>query len=206
MTDESFLLVSLKESKSKKLAQVISNETCRKILDLLSKKDASESEIAKELNVPISTVHYNLKHLVDSDLVQADEFHYSEKGKEVDHYRLSNKFIIIAPKATDKLKEKLKRFLPVMAIGAVTAGIIQVVSSNSDSGRLFSNTLIQKTAMMAESGMADDAQDMAVAAAPRMPEVMSVSEPNIALWFLFGAIFSILIYLLWDWILKNKEK
>ena len=36
MTDESFLLVSLREEKAKKLAQVLSNDTARKILDDLS--------------------------------------------------------------------------------------------------------------------------------------------------------------------------
>jgi len=65
MTEESFMLVSLKESKAKKLAEVIGNDTCRKILDFLaSKKSATETEISKDLNIPISTVHYNLKHLL----------------------------------------------------------------------------------------------------------------------------------------------
>mgnify|MGYP001606047112 CR=1 FL=1 len=44
---ETFVLVSLEEEKSKKLAQVISNTTSRKILDYLSEKDASQGDIAK---------------------------------------------------------------------------------------------------------------------------------------------------------------
>ena len=41
---EKFLLVSLKEDKAKQLAQVISNESCRKILDYLADKENFERE------------------------------------------------------------------------------------------------------------------------------------------------------------------
>ena len=54
MTKQSFLLVSLKEDKAKELAQVIANESCRKILDYLSEKqDTTETELAKKLSFPI---------------------------------------------------------------------------------------------------------------------------------------------------------
>ena len=123
---ETFVLVSLEENKAKELAQVISSDACRKILDHLSAKKATESEIAKELNMPISTVHYNLKNLLQSKLVEAKEFHYSEKGKEVLHYSLANKYVIIAPKgATESFKSKLKSLLPVVGIIGVLSFVIQ---------------------------------------------------------------------------------
>lgn len=126
---EKFLLVSLSESKAKKLAQVVSNETCRKILDYLAEKEATESQLANELAIPISTVHYNLQQLEEAGLVTAEEFHYSEKGREVDHYKLANKYIIIAPKSTYGIKEKLKSILPVALIVAAGAGLIQLFST-----------------------------------------------------------------------------
>ena len=113
MVKEKFLLVSLNESKSKQLAQAISNESCRKILDYLADKEASESELASKLNIPISTVHYNLQQLQKGGLVVVEEYHYSEKGKEINHYKLANKYIIIAPKSTYGIKERLKSVLPV---------------------------------------------------------------------------------------------
>jgi DNA-binding transcriptional ArsR family regulator len=120
---ESFMLVSLKEDKAKKLAQVISNPTCTKILNYLAGKDATESQIAKDLGVPLSTVHYNLQQLVEAKLVVADEFHYSEKGREVNHYKLANKYIIIAPQEDDSFLRHLKKYIPavtiVVAVGAV---------------------------------------------------------------------------------------
>ncbi len=117
MAKEKFILVSLKEDQSKKLAQVISNNASRKILDYLSEKDATESELSEKLGMPLSTIHYNIQALVKGKLVEAEEFHYSKKGKEVLHYRLASKFIIIAPKSTFGLKEKLRSILPVGLLG-----------------------------------------------------------------------------------------
>jgi DNA-binding transcriptional ArsR family regulator len=127
MPKEKFVLVSLKENKAKELAKVISNESCRKILDYLAENnDATETQLAEKLQLPISTVHYNLKHLLAGGLITADEYHYSEKGKEVNHYKLANKYIIIAPKTTYGIKEKLKSILPVGLIALVTTGFIQL--------------------------------------------------------------------------------
>ena len=52
MPKESFILLSLSEAKAKKVAQVVQNESCRKILDFLSNvKDPTETEIAKKLKL-----------------------------------------------------------------------------------------------------------------------------------------------------------
>src|SRR3989338_6711280 len=127
MAKQSFLLVSLKEEKARELAQVISNDSCRRILDYLSEReDSTESELAQKLNVPISTVHYNLQHLMKAGIVTVEEFHYSEKGKEVNHYKLANKYIIIAPKTTYGIKEKLKAIFPVSLLALIGAGFIQL--------------------------------------------------------------------------------
>src|SRR3989339_352498 len=126
MAKQSFLLVSLQEDKAKKLAQVVTNDSCRKILDYLADKEATETDLAEKLGLPMSTVHYNLSQLVGTGLIIADEFHYSKKGKEVNHYKLANKYIIIAPKSTFGIKEKLKSILPVALLALAGAGFIQL--------------------------------------------------------------------------------
>jgi len=129
MAKDPFLLVSLEENESKALAQVMSNDTARKILDLLSKHESlTETDIAKKLDVPLSTVHYNLQALVKANLVKSEEFHYSEKGKEVNHYSLANKLIIIAPKntRTESFRDKLKSILPVALIVAAVGVVMQL--------------------------------------------------------------------------------
>ena len=110
---KNFLLLSLEDSQAKKVANIVSNDSCRKILDYLSEREATESELAAKLNIPISTVHYNLQQLMDAKLIESEEFHYSPKGREVNHYKLANKYIIITPKKVTGITQKLKSILPV---------------------------------------------------------------------------------------------
>ncbi|MFH1316916.1 MAG: winged helix-turn-helix domain-containing protein [Candidatus Woesearchaeota archaeon] len=130
MAKNSFLLVNLKEDQTKKLAQVINNDSCRSILDYLADNTSTESDISKNLNLPMSTVHYNLQALIKVGLIEAEEFHYSEKGREVLHYKLANKYIIIAPKSTYGIKEKLRAILPVAAIVGAFAFTVQFFRNN----------------------------------------------------------------------------
>ena len=113
MSKNNFLLVNLNETKTRKLAETITSDTSRKILNYLADNNDSEQNIAKSLNIPISTVHYHLQKLQEAGLVIVEEFHYSTKGREVNHYQLANKYIIIAPKNVSGLKEKLRGILPV---------------------------------------------------------------------------------------------
>ena len=71
---EKFILVSLEDEKAKKLANIISNDTCRKILDYLGDKDSSESDIAAALSLPLSTGHYNIQNLHEHGLVEIKDF------------------------------------------------------------------------------------------------------------------------------------
>ncbi|MBS3123208.1 helix-turn-helix transcriptional regulator [Candidatus Woesearchaeota archaeon] len=97
MPKNNFLLVDLNEPKTKKLAETITSETSRKILNYLADKEhATEAQISKELSLPISTVHYHLQKLLEANLLRVEEFHYSKKGREVNHYKLANKYIIIS--------------------------------------------------------------------------------------------------------------
>jgi predicted ArsR family transcriptional regulator len=202
MPDEAFLLVSLKEDKSKKLAQVISNDTSRKILDYLStKQKATETEIAKTLKIPISTAHYNLAHLMQNKLVQADEFHYSDKGKEVLHYSLSNKLIIIAPKGSERMMEKLRSFLPVALIMVAAAAVINFIQSRT----LIAGEVVRDSSAGAQKLMAavPEAANISFAEPIRAAQPIVSQQP---LWFLVGALSALVIYFVWEilWNRKNK--
>ena len=185
---EKFILVSLEEEKAKQIANVISNSTSRKILDYLANKDeASESEVSKELNLPISTVHYNLQRLKKNNLVETKHFSYSDKGKKIEFYRVVKKFIVIAPKYTQT--SLLKNILPLFLISAFIGGLIQ----------LFSNLETRSVVLSQKS--ADFAQELAASA----QVAQTVSTTNYyGLWFLFGAWFILIIYFVIQ-NLKNKK-
>jgi DNA-binding transcriptional ArsR family regulator len=191
-SDESFLLVSLDDEKSKELAQVINSKTCRKILDFLAKKEATESEISKKLKIPLSTVHYNLQQLTKAKLVVVEEFHYSQKGKEVNHYKLANKYIIIAPqqdKKSSKIKDALKKIIPIGIVSVGIAGILQVFQKAATPMMAKGSTEVMLT-------VAEDAAPRVMDAAVQTAPPSASTGLPFAVWFLFGALFVILVMLL----------
>ena len=187
MAKEKFLLVSLSESRTKELAQAVSNETCRKILDYLAENEATESELAEKLEIPISTVHYNLQQLQKGGLVDVEEYHYSEKGKEVNHYSLSKKYIIIAPSTTG-IKTKLKSILPMAIITVVGAGLIHLLTNG-----------IGTFKGVAEEALPADEEFMLTAAETGQAQ----AGLPISLWFLLGGIAVIAVYLIISLIKKK---
>ena len=181
MSRDKFVMVNLQEDKAKKLAKVITNDTCLKILDYLSDKDATESELAEKLGQPLSTIHYNIAQLVDGGLVVVDEFHYSPKGKEVNHYKLAHKYIIIAPKETKGLRSKLRSILPASLVALAAAGIIGFGNKLFPSSGILSKTASAPAAEYARSAAASAAdavvqqnmQQAAVAATQAAQQAMT---------------------------------
>ena len=174
MAKENFVLLSLDDEKAKAVANVVSNKTCRILLEALTQKDATESDLAKHTNLPLSTVHYNLQQLVEAGLVVVEEFHYSTKGREVNHYKLANKYIIIAPKSTKGIAEKLKGILPLAAIAAGSSFLVWLFNNSTQT----LPTIAPMAADISQKAVAEEAFAMAAPIA---------AEPNVALWFAMGA-------------------
>ena len=194
MTKSNFLLVDLNEPRTKKLAETITSETSRKILSHLVEKEETEANMAKLLNLPISTVHYHLQKLKEANLVTVEEFHCSQKGREVLHYKLANKYIIIAPQHISGLKEKLKGILPVaLAVLGISAVIKLIQNTSQAVPRLEA----------AESLAADAAPEMAMKLTREAPIIQQ--QPDIALWFLIGSMAALVIYLIAE-LIKEKIK
>jgi DNA-binding transcriptional ArsR family regulator len=210
MAKQSFLVVSLRESKTKKLAQVITNDTSIKILDFLANREAAtETEIATGLKLPISTVHYNLQALMETRLVKWDEFHYSEKGKEVRHYTLANKYILIAPAHDSGLRERLKGVLPISGLILAATFTIQYLSTRTAGlgGLARSAGIAQEKALMTAS---DEAGQLMAAAAPEaaglaQPSVFAGLAQSIAFWFAIGAFSALLLYILFSWLREKRQ-
>jgi DNA-binding transcriptional ArsR family regulator len=202
-----FLLINLNEEKTKKLAEVISSTTSRKILDYLAEKEATESELSKALGFPLSTVHYHLQKLQQGGLVTVEEFHYSKKGREVNHYKLANKYIIIAPKEVKGLKSRLKSILPLVGIIAGISVIIELVQRSAlRFGQMA--TLGAERALQAAPEAADEAifvADDVVATAVQTSTSTLPLWAHIGFWFLIGGLSAIVLYLLIDYLISWRK-
>ena len=198
MAEESFLLVNLKEEKSKKLAQVLSNDSCRKILEYLAEnKSGTETEISEKLKIPLSTVHYNLNHLSKAGLVKDDEYHYSKKGREIIHYTLANKYIVIAPSEDKSFAEKLKKILPFGIISVIGTASLYIYQNMNKLATFGGKTQAMESRLLSAEAFTD-----AVVIADT---TVVKSEPNLAFWFFSGTMLIILSMLVVEFI-KDKRK
>lgn len=193
MPKQNFLLVSLEDSQSKQLAEVLSNDTSRKIIDYLSEhEDATETEISTSLTIPLPTVHYNLQKLKEAQLVHVEEFHYSKKGREVDHYKLANKYVIITPKPVKGIKNALKHILPASLLFAGITVILALVQS-----------VQQKSTEMFVANIAE----RAVTATPSFAADVAQAAPQSALpfwfWFLMGGIVMFILIIMFSLIRRK---
>lgn len=213
MTDK-FIMVSLEEEKAKKLAEVISNDTARKILDYLSEKnEAIISEISRDLNIGFSTIDYNMRNLIDSGLVESKEFRWSPKGRQMDIYKLANKHIIISPKKYSEFRETLKKILPVAIMGLGVGIYIELKTKMSF---LASDTLETVTksqpvlgldsAVASGSGALSESAKAAPAVMQEtvnrtvevIPRVVEIASNN-GIYFILGVIFAIILYSIFSW-------
>ncbi len=128
MTDEKLLILPINDRNSKKISQVLSNDTSRRILEALADEPMSATEISEKLGAPLTTLHYNIENLLQTGLIKVERTRYSEKGREVKYYGPTRKFIIIAPENVGEKETKnfLKRTLfgVYFIIGAVFSGYI----------------------------------------------------------------------------------
>ncbi|MGM5484546.1 MAG: ArsR/SmtB family transcription factor [Nanobdellota archaeon] len=176
---EDMTVINMDEGRLSKVAKALSSESCKKVLDHLSKNDkATESDIAKGLGLAMSTVHYNLRKLEEVGLVESPEYHYSEKGREVKHYTLVNKYIVISPRGGNFL-DRLKEVIPLGIFAVLGYFGIRLFYDAAPAGR-------------EAVRMASETYDSASATASS-----AASQPDIAVWFLLGNIAVILFYLVY---------
>lgn len=125
------LLVLPLGDESKKITQVITNDTARHIMELLAEHSMSASYIAKHLDVPLTTIKYNLENLVDVGLAKIERIKYSEKGRQVKVYAPVRKLIVVVPEklGSASITEILKKYLGVILTAVFASGFIELLTS-----------------------------------------------------------------------------
>lgn len=127
-SDEKLLILPLGEE-SKKITQVISNDTARKIIELLADAPLSASDIAERLQTPLTTIVYNLENLEGVGLIKVEKIKYSEKGREVKIFAPVRKLIVVVPERTDKksVADLLRKYIGVLLAAVFASSIIEFI-------------------------------------------------------------------------------
>ncbi|HLP79971.1 MAG TPA: winged helix-turn-helix domain-containing protein [Acidobacteriota bacterium] len=187
MKKDNFVFLNLGDSSATEVTQAISSKTGQRIIEYLKDKSATETQIAADLSIPGSTVHYNIAQLVKAGIVVAEEYHYSAKGREVNHYKLTEKFIVIIPAKTPASEQLMRALVPATLLAlwgtAFVTYITRTLSAPAQIAPMALKTAGEEAASASLSMMADVGQTAAVA------------HPPYALWFIITSIILIAMYL-----------
>lgn len=197
MTDEKFMLVSMDDLRSKKIADALGNKTCRKIIDYLAEKnEASAKDLSDSLKIPLNTLDYNIKMLLDSGIIEKKKnFFWSKKGKKISMYGLSNKSIVISPK-NSKVGSKLKSLIaPALLIGVSTFAVYvyQKISNASQYVSSRGNE-IMKTVSDNSAGLISGTSGTPV----YNPDIF-FNNFHGWIWFLCGSALALIIFSILNW-------
>jgi DNA-binding transcriptional ArsR family regulator len=141
--EEKLLILPLGEE-SKKITQVISNDTARQIIELLADAPLSASDIAESLHAPLTTIAYNLENLESVGLIKVDKIKYSEKGREVKIYAPVRKLIVLVPEKIDRksVGDLLRKYLGIILAAVFASSLIEFFMR--DTGSNTKETLITR--------------------------------------------------------------
>jgi len=192
MTNENnFILVSLDDEKSKSIAEVIGSKTCKKIINYLAEtKEASQKDLSTALKIPLNTIEYNIKKLLDSGFIQkAKNFFWSKKGKKIIMYKLSKKSVIISHKKSNinKFKSILPAFI-LTAAGTFAIWVYEKLSSVPQNLNQKYIPAIDESLRKATNFVESPASDLSV-----------ISNMPLWIWFLAGSLIAITIISIVNW-------
>jgi DNA-binding transcriptional ArsR family regulator len=197
---------------SEKTAKILSNKTARKILESLDKKK-STSQIAKDLNLPLTTVDYNMTQLKKAGLIKSGYYKWSKRGNKMKLYEPVGEILVFAPeKKQPAIIEALNRaIIPVVLLvsggfgwivqklfygtGVVTRTFVEESILQSTDKLSTSTSGSDSLAATAAPMASDSAVRTVVNSAPEgivntttyVTESISQAEPQLWFWFMLVA-------------------
>jgi DNA-binding transcriptional ArsR family regulator len=158
---EGVVILEPGDERAKKIAKAMASGTATDILNLLKEGKRTSTEVAEQLQIPMTTVQYHLENLREAGLIEVVERRWSVKGREVKVYGLRDQVLIVTPKRGD-LKGLLLKYASLFTIvmfagimaallapmlglgGAPAIGPGEVVGAGDESGRVNHDTQLSE--------------------------------------------------------------
>ncbi|MCH9657420.1 winged helix-turn-helix domain-containing protein [archaeon] len=118
-------IISTHDEKAKVVGEILSNDTSRKILNLLSvSNEMTLNQISQETGLSLSLVTHHLKKMQSVQVVVISKVGRSVKGHKMNYYSATNQSFLITPsqEPVKSIKTSLKKFSKFVAIGM--AGLV----------------------------------------------------------------------------------
>ncbi|NLB00865.1 MAG: helix-turn-helix transcriptional regulator [Methanomicrobiales archaeon] len=103
------------DERAQKIARAMASQTANAIIQAFGSEPLTSSEVARRMEIPITTASYHIENLLDAGLIEVMETRWSEKGREVKVYGLANQVLIIAPPVSD-LRSVLQKYAMLFGI------------------------------------------------------------------------------------------
>ena len=95
---EGIVVLEPGDDRAKKIGRAIASETAGDVVTILrEREEATLTEIAAELGIPITSAKYHVEHLLEADIIRIVRTKYSEKGREVKVYGVRDQIVIMNP-------------------------------------------------------------------------------------------------------------
>lgn len=199
--EEKTIMIDLRDPRSEKIAEVLGNKTAKKILELFADREMSESEISQSLKLPSNTIHYNVKKLEDSGLIEkTGGFLWSVKGKRINKYKIANKKIIISPKFI------IKGIVPSVFVSALIAAGLKLFYEPST--KLIP---VNQIAQGVSESVSLDSSEMLLKASGEVAGNSNgvvgniIGANSIWAWFFLGALTALTILIVLNWSKYGKQ-
>lgn len=126
-------IMSTHDEKVKLVGEILSNDSSRKILNLLN--DSNEmtiNEIAQNTGLSLSLVTHHIKRMQSAQVIKVSRIGRSVKGHKMNYYSATNQSFLIVPskEPVNSIRSSLKKFSKFFAIGM--AGFVSWVTLNPD--------------------------------------------------------------------------
>ena len=125
-------IISTHDEKVKTVGEILSNDSSRKILNLLnSSNEMTINEIALKTGLSLSLVTHHLKRMQAAEVVKVSKVGRSVKGHKMNYYSATNQSFLIIPskEPVRSITSSLKKFSKFFAIGM--AGLVSWMTIRS---------------------------------------------------------------------------
>jgi DNA-binding transcriptional ArsR family regulator len=190
-SNDIFYIEQLYTEKAKQLASEISNETARKILKELYKNPSSITDLSSKLGIPASTVQYHVNKLMELGIVRIAQKKIGKRMRDIKMYVYDKESIVfLSSMEKHEFEHLLRTFvlrrlkkgapiavLLIFAIGSILSIIGSWILKGRIEGRIgfFYGDVVDRPVGMLET---------------------SVLLVFLGVFFLFGVVVSLLLFLL----------
>ena len=137
MTEEEIKIYSTEDEKMNLLGKIMSNESARKILQLLFENEFTATQIGQKINISLQLVKYHINNMQDIGIVKVSKIEKNSKNQDMNYYSASRFAIVIVPsQISERTRESksLKRSIKTIyrLVGFACASFISWIVLGSE--------------------------------------------------------------------------